>query len=369
MDPLERLDVVVVGGGVIGLAVARAFSLADRQVVLLEAEPVLGSHTSSRSSEVIHAGIYYAPGSLKAALCVAGRQALYAYCEASGVPHARSGKLIVAVHERELPVLDELVERARANGVLDLERLTGREVAALEPAVNCVAGVLSPSTGIVDSHALMGALRLDAERAGAHVVVRSPVLSGRVLEDGFELSIGGPEASTVRCRTLVNAAGLWAQQVARTISGIPEASIPACFYAKGHYFVLSCASPFSRLVYPVPLVGGLGVHVTLDLAGRARFGPDVSWVDSVDYAFDDSRAGEFLQAIQRYFPAVDPATLQPGYTGVRPKLGPANSGVHDFMVQGPSEHGVPELVNLYGIESPGLTCALALADRARALLG
>lgn len=365
---LERLDVAVIGAGVIGLAVARALALAGREVTVLESEPGIGVHTSSRNSEVIHAGIYYPTGSLKARLCVAGRTALYGYCEAREVGHARLGKIIVAVHDEEIAALERIKAQAEANGVHDLKWLDVAEVRSLEPAVTCVRGLLSPSTGIVDSHGLMNAFRLDAERAGAHVVVSTPIVSGEVHDDGIVLRTGGSDPTKVLCRSVVNCAGLWAQEIARRIEGLPASSIPQGWYAKGHYFVLSGKSPFSRLVYPIPVAGGLGVHVTMDLAGQARFGPDVSWVESIDYGFDETRAASFYPAIRTYFPALAEGALEPGYTGIRPKLSPAGAPAHDFVVQGPGDHRVPGLVNLYGIESPGLTASLALADQVKALL-
>ena len=356
-------DVAVVGAGVIGLAVARALALSGREVFLLESERFVGFHTRSRNSEVIHAGIYYPPGSLKARLCVQGNRALYAYCAERGVAHARTGKLIVATTEAEIPALEHIEAGARACDVHDLRWLTGAEAHRLEPAVRCVRALFSPSTGIVDSHALMSALRHDAEAAGAQVVLRTPVLSGQVHPDGIDLSLGGEEPARLRFRLVVNCAGLWAQDVARSIDGFPAASVPPQLYAKAHYFVLSGRSPFRHLVYPVPVPGGLGTHVTLDLAGQARFGPDVSWVNGVDYAFDESRADSFYQSIRRYYPDLADGQLQPGYTGVRPKLSGRGAPAADFLIQGPAEHSVPGLVNLYGIESPGLTAALPIADQ------
>lgn len=369
MSEVLELDAVVVGGGVIGLALARALALAGREVTLLEAESRLGNHTSSRNSEVIHAGIYYPEGSLKARLCVAGKARLYRYCSEQDVPHRRVGKLIVATREDEVPKLEAILEHARRAGVTDLEWLDAARIAELEPAVRAVRGLFSPSTGIIDSHGLMSALRRDAEQHGAQIVLESPVIDGRVTAGGIELRVGGAEPSTVRCRTLVNAAGLSAQSLARAIEGVPTSSIPGQFFAKGHYFTLSGGSPFRHLVYPVPVPGGLGVHVTLDLAGQARFGPDVSWLDGIDYAFDSGRDVAFYAAIRSYFPALAEGALVPGYTGIRPKLSPAGSPADDFVLQGPKVHGVPGLLNLYGIESPGLTASLALADAALAELG
>jgi L-2-hydroxyglutarate oxidase LhgO len=368
MTEPERLDVAVIGAGVIGLAVARAFALAGREVMVLESEPAIGMHTSSRNSEVIHAGIYYPTGSLKARLCVAGKHALYSYVDEADVAHARLGKIIVATRDEEIATLEKLKAQADANGVHDLVWLDQSDVRALEPAVTCVRGLHSPSTGIIDSHAFMSALRRDATKEGATVLVSSPVLGGRVRDDGVELSIGGADPVTVVFKAVINAAGLWAQKIAASIAGVPRETIPGTYFAKGHYFTLAGRSPFSRLVYPVPVPGGLGVHVTLDMGGKARFGPDVSWVDGVDYAFDESRASSFYPAIRSYFPALADGALEPGYTGIRPKLGPKTSPAADFVVQGPADHGVAGLVNLYGIESPGLTASLALANDVRALL-
>jgi L-2-hydroxyglutarate oxidase LhgO len=368
MPESEQLDAVVIGAGVVGLAVGRALALAGREVVVLEADASLGNHSSSRNSEVIHAGIYYEPGSLKARLCVRGKHALYEYVEAHEVAHRRIGKLIVATREEEIPTLEKLKTQAEQNGVHDLSWLSAREAEELEPRVLSCRALLSPSTGVIDSHGYMASLRREIEERGGHVVLSAPVLSGSVM-NGIELSIGGNDPVHARCNTLVNCAGLFAQDVARRLRGLPEASIPPCYYAKGHYFTLTGPSPFSRLVYPVPEPGGLGVHVTLDLAGQARFGPDVSYVSGVDYGFDAARKAAFCAAIRRYFPDLTDERLSPGYTGIRPKLGPAGSPAQDFLVQGAETHGVPGLVQLFGIESPGLTASLALAEHALALLG
>jgi L-2-hydroxyglutarate oxidase LhgO len=364
----ERVDVLVIGAGVVGLAIARALALAGREVLIVEAEPMFGSHTSSRNSEVIHAGIYYPTGSKKARSCVRGKGLLYAYCEKNDVPHRRLGKLIVASRDDEVPALEKILAQAEANGVSDLEWLDARRIAELEPSVRAVRGLFSPSSGIVDSHAVMASFLRDAREAGAELVVASPILSGSVTDGGIELAVGGAEPISILCNAVVNSAGLFAQKVARSIVGVPEGSIPGTFYAKGHYFTMSGKSPFSHLVYPIPAPGGLGVHVTLDLAGQVRFGPDVSWIDGVDYAFDDSRASSFYGAVRAYYPDLRDGALLPGYTGIRPKLSPAGSPAADFVVQGPEDHGVPGLVALFGIESPGLTSSLALAEEACALL-
>jgi L-2-hydroxyglutarate oxidase LhgO len=367
MSTALELDAVVIGAGVVGLAVARALSRSGREVTLVEREPRLGAHASSRNSEVIHAGLYYPTGSLKAELCVAGRRALYAYCEEASVEHARLGKIILATRDEEIPALERILTQARANGVDDVALLDAAEVRDLEPEVRAVCGLYSPSTGIVDSDGLMHAYRRDAVAAGAQVLVSTPVLAGRVESGGLTLELGGSDPVTARCRTLVNAAGLFAPSVSRSLEGADPSSIPAGHYAKGHYFVLSGRSPFRHLVYPIPTPGGLGVHVTLDLAGRARFGPDVLWVDTVDYTFDETRAASFYDAVRSYYPALADGSLQPGYTGIRAKLGPAGSPARDFVIEGPDAHGVPGLVALYGIESPGLTASIAIAEHVLAL--
>jgi L-2-hydroxyglutarate oxidase LhgO len=359
---VDEIEAVVVGAGVIGLAVGRALALAGHEVIILERADGIGSETSSRNSEVIHGGLYYPAGSLKATSCVAGRERLYAYCREHGVPHARLGKLIVATDESEIPGVEKIEAAARANGVANLEWLSASEARRLEPELRCVAALMSPSTGIIDSHALMLAYRGEAEDSGAFVVFRSPLLSGRVRGDGFDLAVGGAEPTTIRCRMLVNAAGLFAPALARTIDGLSAETIPPAYFCRGVYFTLSGRTPFRHLIYPVPMPGGLGVHITLDLAGQARFGPDVEWIDGVDYAVDPRRGDAFYAAIRRYWPGLRDDALQPGYAGVRPKISGPNEPTADFVVQGPAEHGILGLVNLYGIESPGLTASLPLAD-------
>ena len=362
-------DAVVIGAGVVALAVARALALSGREVIVLEGEKAIGTHTSSRNSEVIHAGIYYPAGSWKARLCVAERRALYAYAAENGIAHQRLGKLIVATTDQEIPALQGYLDRALANGVEGMAWLDGAEARALEPAVLCARALWSGTTGIVDAHGLMAAFKRDAEAQGAVVVLRAPVVGARVEDGGITVDTGGAEPASIRCGAVINSAGLWAQEVARSIAGLPAAAIPPCHYAKGHYFTLAGRSPFRHLVYPVAVVGGLGIHVTLDLAGEARFGPDVEWVDGVDYSFDESRQPQFEAAIRRYWPGLPAGGLRPGYTGVRPKLGPAGNAAQDFVIQGPRDHGVPGLINLFGIESPGLTASLALADQVTSLLG
>ncbi|MFN0313436.1 MAG: NAD(P)/FAD-dependent oxidoreductase [Burkholderiales bacterium] len=366
---MEKTDCVVIGAGVVGLAVARALAMAGREVIVLEAAEGIGTHTSSRNSEVIHAGLYYPKGSLKARLCIEGKHALYDYCRDHGVPHERIGKVVVASDETEIGAVQSYVEKAQANGVTDLRWLSPAELQEMEPAVQCVAGFLSPSTGIIDSHALMLAFQGDAEDHGAGLVFHSPVESGEVTSEGIVLNVGGKEPMSLLCQTVVNSAGLFAQDVARSIRGIPAESIPAQYFAKAHYYTLSGRSPFRRLVYPVATHAHLGVHVTLDLGGQARFGPDVCWIDSVDYTFDESREALFYEAIRKYFPGLKDGALQPGYTGIRPKVSGPKEPAADFMIQGPLDHAVPGLVNLYGIESPGLTASLAIAREVLTRLG
>jgi L-2-hydroxyglutarate oxidase LhgO len=364
---MERIDCVVVGAGVVGLAVARKLAMHGRGVVVLEAESQIGTHTSSRNSEVIHAGIYYAPGSLKAKLCVRGRKALYEYCDSGNLPHQRVGKIIVATTEAEVATLEKYMRSAKENGVDDLVWLDRAAVNEMEPAVTCVRGILSPSTGIVDSGALMSSLKTDAQAHGAQVVLNSPVVSGEVRADGIDIDVGGADPTRVRCRTLVNAAGLFAQTVARSIRGLAATAIAPQHFAKGQYFVLAGRSPFKHLVYPVAKPGFLGIHATLDLGGQTRFGPDIAWQNGVDYRFDETRVASFYRAVRTYYPALADGALQPGYAGVRPKLGPEGTD-HDFVIQGPRDHGVAGLVNLYGIESPGLTSCLAIADEVALLV-
>lgn len=357
---MDRVDAVVVGAGVVGLAVARALAHAGREVVILEAENAIGTHTSSRNSEVIHAGIYYPQGSLKARTCVEGRDLLYAYCAERSVPYRRCGKLIVATEAAQRSDLEAIRRKAHANGVTDLVHLSASEARTLEPELRCVAALHSPSTGIVDSHALMLAYLSDAERAGAMLALRSRLAKGVVRSGGIELHVAG--ADPILAAQVVNSAGLRAPSVARSIEGYPVEVAPPELYAKGNYYTLGMRSPFSRLVYPVPEPGGLGVHVTLDLGERARFGPDVEWVEAIDYSVDPRRAEGFYAAIRRYWPGLPDGVLEPGYAGIRPKISGKDAHAADFLVQGPRDHGVPGLVNLFGIESPGLTAAMPLAE-------
>lgn len=359
----ERVECVVIGAGVVGLAVARALAISGREVVVLERADLVGSETSSRHSEVIHAGIYYPPGSLKAKLCVAGKRKLYDFCASRGVEYRRCGKIIVATSEDQLSDLDRIQANAAANGVTDLERLTPSQASDMEPSVRCVGALWSPSTGIVDSHALMLALQGDAESAGAVVALLTPVAGGRAANGGIRLDCGGASPMSVTADVVVNSAGLRAQEVAASIAGVPAGTIPPIHYCKGNYYTLSGKPPFARPVYPVPEKAGLGVHVTVDLAGRVRFGPDVEWVDGIDYDVDPARAGKFYEAVRKYYPDLADGTLEPGYAGIRPKLQAPGEAARDFVIQTVEDHGVPGLVNLYGIESPGMTSALAIADR------
>ncbi|WP_181705720.1 NAD(P)/FAD-dependent oxidoreductase [Chthonobacter rhizosphaerae] len=359
---MAEVECIVVGAGIVGLAVARTLAIKGHEVVVLEAESAIGTHTSSRNSEVIHAGIYYPAGSLKAELCVKGRDMLYAYAEAHGIKHKRCGKLIVATTEEQEPGLQGILQAGLTNGVSDLAPIPLALAREMEPEVRCVAALHSPSTGIIDSHGLMLAYQGDAEDHGAMVAFHTPIVRAEVTADGFRVTTGGETPTTFSCRMLINAAGLTAPDVARMIDGYDHDLAPRAYYARGVYFTLIGATPFRRLVYPIPERAGLGIHVTLDLGGRARFGPDVEWIDSIDYRFDESRAARFYEAIRSYWPGLKDGQLSPGYTGIRPKIsGPADPAA-DFLIQGPDRHGVPGLVHLFGIESPGLTSSLALAE-------
>jgi len=363
------IDCIVVGAGAVGLAIARALAQSGREVMVVEAAEGIGTGTSARNSEVIHAGIYYPAGSLKARLCVEGRHLLYAYCAERGVKHKRLGKLIVATSDEEIPTLTEIAKKAHINGVSDLQLLSAAEAQALEPALFCTAALLSPSTGIIDSHGLMLAYQGDAENAGAQCVFHTPLLSGSVRGDGgFDLQFGGAEAMALSCNVLINASGLHAPTLARRIQGIPEASIPTEYLCKGSYFSLQGRAPFTRLIYPTPHHAGLGVHLTLDLGGQAKFGPDVQWIDQVDYAVDPDRCLGFYEAVRTYWPGMQDGTLSPSYSGIRPKISGPHEPAADFMIAGPATHGIPGLVNLFGIESPGLTSSLAIAKETLACL-
>lgn len=358
---MEHIEAVVIGAGALGLAVARALALSGREVVILEAEDAIGTHTSSRNSEVIHAGIYYPAGSLKAVCCVEGRERLYRYCASHGVAHRRCGKLIVAAADDQMEELEKIRDKAHANGVDDVDFVSRRTLASWEPELHGAGALHSPSTGIIDSHALMLAYLGDAERHGAMLAVKSVFKSASFRKNSFQLHVEGSEP--IETALLVNSAGLRAPSVARSIEGYDPGLAPPEFYAKGNYFSLAGKSPFSRLVYPVPEPGGLGVHLTLDLAGQARFGPDVEWVERISYEVDPRRAERFYAAIRRYWPALPDGALLPGYCGIRPKTAGRGEAAPDFQLQGPRAHGIPGLVQLFGIESPGLTASLALARR------
>ncbi len=359
---MEEVDCVVVGAGVVGLAVARALAQAGREVIILEQAEGIGTETSSRNSEVIHAGIYYPANSLMARFCVEGRRKLYAYCAEKGVPHINCGKLIVATNAQEDAMLAGIKQRAETNGVEGMRVLTAAEAIEMEPNLSCTSALLSPATGIIDSHNYMVALQGDAENAGAVLVIFSPMVGGRVVDRQIEIDVGGTDPMTLRCRLLVNSAGLHAPFLARGVVGMPQDRVPTEYFAKGNYFTLSGRSPFSRLIYPVPVPGGLGVHLTVDLGGQARFGPDVEWIDAIDYTVDPARSDSFYDAVRKYWPGLKDGALQPGYAGIRPKTVPRGAPGQDFVVQGPQTHGVPGLIHLFGIESPGLTASLAIAD-------
>ena len=364
---VESVECLVVGAGAVGLAVARALAQAGREVVILERHRLIGSETSSRNSEVIHAGIYYPTGSLKARACVAGKQRLYAYCASHGVAHRRCGKLIVACDAAERQKLAQIKDKAAENGVTDLTWLDPDAVAALEPEVACTAALLSPSTGIVDSHGLMLAYLGDAEAAGAMLALDSRFAAARRQGDGWRVEVEGAAEMTLDCRLLVNTSGLGAVANARRIAGLDPRYLPRAFFARGHYFSLSGRAPFQRLVYPVPVAGGLGTHYCIDLGGKGRFGPDVEWLEAEDeaaltYDVDPARGESFYAAVRRYWPGLADGALEPDYAGIRPKIAGPSGQAADFRLDGPAVHGLPGLVNLFGIESPGLTASLALAE-------
>lgn len=373
----EDVDVVVIGAGAVGLAVARALAMDGRDVLILESQNAFGTGVSSRNSEVLHAGLYYPTGSLKAQWCVRGRALLVEFARQCGVAHRLTGKLVVATEEAERAAVEQLFAQAQANGVQRLELLEGAQARAMEPALRAVAALYSPLTGIIDSHALMTALLGQAQAHGAQLALCSPVVGGEVLGDGsLALVVGGQEPMRLRARTVVNAAGLTAAAVARRIQGMPASSVPTMHWCKGHYFSLQGRAPFSRLVYPVHTAAGLGTHLTLDLGGQARFGPDVEWLAAtqaaqqgctpdelgLDYSVDERRRSAFERDIRRYWPALPEGALLPAYTGVRPKTVGPGSPAADFTISTPALHGVAGWVGLYGIESPGLTACLAAGE-------
>ena len=358
----DKIECVVIGAGVVGLAVARALALAGREVLLLEAETHPGTITSARNSGVIHAGLYYAPGSFKARFCVAGNRALYAYCEARGVDHHNTGKLIIANGGEEEKVLAHLLERARTNGVEDMRMISGTEAHTLEPEVHCTAALLCPSSGIVDQHPYMLALQGDMENAGGTLVCDCRVESLTRTTGGFLVKTGGEGATEIEARFVVNSAGLGAVDLLSHIEGYPVGRIPKLHLARGNYFTVAARSPFRHLIYPVPHAAGLGIHATLDLGKRVRFGPDVEWIDKIDYSVNASRAPQFYAAIRQYWPRLADGALVPDYTGIRPKLHGPGEPQPDFRIESAADHGLPGLVNLLGIESPGLTSSLPIGD-------
>lgn len=361
------VNTVIVGAGVIGLAIARALAAQDTDVLILEEKHLFGSETSSRHSEVIHAGIYYPKHSLKAQLCTRGKSLLYDYCDKYAIQHNRIGKIIVATNAEQVDELGAINVRAQNNGVTDLQTLSGAQVSALEPEINAHAGLLSPSTGIVDSHGYMLSLLGNAQSNGAMIAYNTKVEKILQRRPGFEVIVSGADDMQFTCKHLINAAGHGACTLANATQGLAQQHIPEARYAKGNYFRLQTKSPVSRLIYPVPEPGGLGVHITLDQAGQARFGPDVQWQKSLNYDIDTSRSANFYAAIRRYWPALKDNDLVPDYAGVRPKIA-FNTQVHeDFVIQGSATHAIDGLINLFGIDSPGITSSLAIAEMVKQL--
>lgn len=367
---MEQVDCVVIGAGVVGLAVAREMALQGRETILLERENAFGTISSARNSEVIHAGIYYPKGSLKAQLCVQGNRMLYEYCRSHQVATQAYGKLIVASDDSQLDDLQAILYKAQNNQVPDIRIISGEEAKALEPQLHCSAAILSATTGIVDSHGYMLSLLGGFEDAGGMVAYQSPLVSAKALgvnaENGFALEIGGADGMQIQTKLLINCAGLSAPAVAQKIEGLASTQIPTAYFAKGNYFSLSGKSPFTHLIYPIPEPGGLGVHLTLDMGGQAKFGPDVEWLDigsenQIDYTVNPKRSEGFYEAVRRYWPGLKDGSLQPDYSGVRAKIVPANAPAGDFCFNGPGDHGLHGLFNLYGFESPGLTSSLAIA--------
>lgn len=370
MGMADSVEIVVVGAGVVGLAIAKCLAESGCEVLVLEKEKWIGSETSARNSEVIHAGLYYPPDSKKAALCIEGKEALYSYCAERGIPHRRCGKLIVAADDDEISSLQKIRTNGIASGVDDLVMIDADAAKALEPNLECVAALHSPSTGIVDSHQYMLALEGDIGAAGGMIALQTMFLGGRQSAQGFtvEAQSGDGTEALLTCRWLVNAAGLHAQTVAGSVENMPSEMIPARYLAKGVYFTLSGAAPFQRLVYPLPTAASLGLHYSVDLGGQARFGPDVEWIDTIDYEVDGNRARKFEASIRRYFPALKSGSLHPGYAGIRPKIVPPGAPAGDFLIQGPTTHGLDGLIHLFGIESPGLTSSLAIGRAVAKLL-
>ena len=366
---MEQIDCLVIGAGVVGLAVARRLSMAGLETIIVEKESLIGSETSARNSEVIHAGIYYPTGSLKARYCVEGKKFLYRYCEEKGVPHKNCGKLIVATDEDQNQRLSAIQQKAAENGVPDLELWPAERAMELEPSLYCTAALWSPSTGIIDSHGLMLAYQGDAEDHGAFLALNTPVENARATAEGIVIETGGEAPMEVMAKIVINSAGLHAPDFARKIQGIDQSALPKAYYCKGNYYTLPGKSPFTRPIYPMPGKDGLGVHVTVDLGGQCKFGPDTEWVGGIDYEVDARRADVFYDAVRRYWPGLEDGSLERGYAGIRPKISGPEDPAADFVIQGPATHGVNGLVNLFGIESPGLTSSAAIADAVARLLG
>jgi len=356
------MQVLVIGAGVVGLAIARAAALKGHDVIVADAADAIGTGVSSRNSEVIHAGMYYPSGSLRAKHCPRGSRMLYDFCETHGVPHRRCGKLIVATNDAERSKVESIHQQGLANGVEGLTMISGEAARKLEPELNCIAALMSPATGIIDAHAYMLALQGDIEAHGGAVALETPVELITRTVNGWQVRFGGAEPGVLDVDAVINSAGLSAQKVARNIEGYPAAQIPKQVLAKGNYFAYSGKPAFQRLIYPVPVDGGIGIHVTLDLAGRMRFGPDVEWIEQEDYTVDAARAHAFYARIRTYWPGLPDDKLVADYAGVRPKLTGPGEPPKDFMIVGPADHGMPMLVNLFGMESPGLTSSLSLAD-------
>jgi len=367
---MDQVDCVVIGAGVVGLAVAREMALQGRETILLERENAFGTISSARNSEVIHAGIYYPKDSLKAQLCVEGNRLLYEYCRSHQVATQPYGKLIVASDETQIDDLQAILYKAQNNGVPEIKLIPGDDAKVLEPQLQCCAAILSSSTGIVDSHGFMLSLLGGFEDAGGMVAYQSPLLSAKPLgsngEGGYELEIGGADGMKIQTKLLINCAGMSAPAVAQKIAGLKQEHIPKAYFAKGNYFSLSGKSPFTHLIYPIPEPGGLGVHLTLDMGGQAKFGPDVEWLEiesegQIDYTVNPKRSEGFYEAVRRYWPELKDGSLQPDYSGVRAKVVPPNAPAGDFCFNTPQDHSLHGLFNLYGFESPGLTSSLAIA--------
>ena len=356
------MQVLVIGAGVVGLAIARAAARAGHEVIVAEATGGIGNGVSSRNSEVIHGGMYYPTGSERAKHCVRGRRLLYEFCASHGVPHKKVGKLIVATDEKQTAKIEGIARQGEINGVEGLEFLGGNAARAMEPALSCVAALYSPETGIIDSHAFMLALEGDLEDGGGMIAFNTPVEGLHPSRDGWEVRFGGAEAGVMTVDAVINAAGLGAQKLARATEGYAVARVPRLVLAKGNYFGFAGKPAFSHLIYPAPVEGGLGTHVTLDMAGRMRFGPDVEWIEQESYTVDPKRADLFYASVRSYFPALPDNSLVPDYCGIRPKLTGKGEAAADFLVDGPAGHGLPRLVHLFGIESPGLTSSLSIAE-------